>query len=214
MGGLQLSGVHEYVKRYGRNCKYTGFLATDETPNLYRDYDGISMMAMSAIKGPTTHAQFLPSKELAEWHVMRSGARDHAVNRPRSRTDSSPKLAGAFYNDLKTRTRVSAWWVHDFEKRRLYIGKMSVKRRQGLDVATRMVLLSAIQEASRFYLREIIAWDPVPQIVAQAERLVGDLGQGMTATLENRSEMIPCFRWHGGEAKDVVWTEGEYYSWG
>lgn len=118
------------------------------------------------------------------------------------------------FRDAKTKTAVSAWWVHDFSKGRLYIGKMGVKRRQGLEAGIRFVLAAAVREAKRFNLREVIAWDPMPRMVAQAERLVQELDQGMTATLENRSEMIPCFRWHGGESKEVAWTEHEYYNWG
>ncbi|KAM0249026.1 hypothetical protein ACHAQJ_009233 [Trichoderma viride] len=121
---------------------------------------------------------------------------------------------GAMFRDLKTKTIVSTWWVPDFEKRRLYLGKMNVMRHEGLEVGIRMVLLMAIREASHLCLREIIAWDPSPRIVEQADRLVEELGQGMTATWENRCEMIPCFRWHGGEPKDVIWTEGEYFGFG
>jgi hypothetical protein len=138
----------------------------------------------------------------------------HAANEPRRDVAKSIVHKGAMFQDLKTRTAVSTWWVHDFEKRRLYLGKMNVKRREGLEAGIRSVLLMAVREARNLCLREVIAWDPTPQIVGQAERLVKEMGQGMTATCENRSEIIPCFRWHGGESKEVIWTEGEYFGFG
>lgn len=75
----------------------------------------------------------------------------------------------------------------------------------------RMVLSLAVQEACRYGLREVILWEPTDQVLEQAERLVDEIGHGVTATWENRSEMIPCFRWHGGESKEVVWTESGYF---
>ncbi|KAL6871789.1 hypothetical protein J3F83DRAFT_760219 [Trichoderma novae-zelandiae] len=174
-------------------------------------------MALSAIKSPTTHAQFQLLPEVKGWHVCRQSMTTQAlwgITQAWGPSWSPIGMhVGAVYKDPKTETKVEAWWVHDFPRQRLYIAKLSVKRDEGLETAIRLVLRAAVQEAMWFKLREIVAWDPIPRVVAQAERLARDLGQGMTATLENRSEMVPCFRWHGGEEKDVVWRGGEYWTW-
>ncbi|KAL7806323.1 hypothetical protein V8C26DRAFT_424344 [Trichoderma gracile] len=174
-------------------------------------------MAMSAIQSPTTHAQFRLVGEVKGWHLCRQSMTTgtfFGVQQSWGPTWSSVRMhVGAVYKDPKTETKVEAWWVHDFALKRLYIAKLSLKRDEGLEIPIMLVLRAAVHEAMWFKLREIVAWDPNPRLVAQAERLVKDLGQDMTATHENRSEMVPCFRWHGGEDKDVVWRDGEYWSW-
>ncbi|TFB00966.1 hypothetical protein CCMA1212_007147 [Trichoderma ghanense] len=174
-------------------------------------------MAMSAIKSPTTHAQFRLVPEVKGWHLCRQSMTVGILYGIKQAWGPSwspvPMHVGAVYEDPMTETKVEAWWVHDFAQQRLYIAKLSVKRDAGLEIPIRLVLRAAVHEAMWFKLREIVAWDPIPRLVAQAERVVKDLGQDMTATLENRSEMVPCFRWHGGEEKDVVWRDGEYWTW-
>lgn len=91
------------------------------------------------------------------------------------------------------------------------MGCMDVRRHDGMEGGIRMMLLMAVEVACGLGLREVILWEPSAQIVEQAERLAAELGHGVTATWENRSEMIPCFRWHGGESKEVIWTEGGYF---
>ncbi|RFU73347.1 hypothetical protein TARUN_8908 [Trichoderma arundinaceum] len=215
MGSLPAGDVLEDWEVYKKYLKSTSTVSEEEGEDVHRDHDGLSMMAMSAVKDHVTHAQFIPSRAVAAWHMLRSRVKGHASNEPRFRGDgpSPPLSSGAVSHDAKSGTMVSAWWVHDFEKRRLYLGRLSVKRRQGLETAIKRVLAAAILEARRSNLREVIAWDPMPRLAAQAESLVRELGHDMTATLESRSEMVPCFRWHGGESKEVVWTESEYYGW-
>lgn len=219
MGDLQLDGrLERYMRRYLKEDDAEfGFYLDSEIQSVCAEYDAVAMMAMNAVKGPITHAQFRLTGEVAEWHRLRCRMKAEALWT--AKEGWGPPWgpvrihAGAVYTDPKTKTTVSAWWTHDFVLQRLYICKLTVKRRQGLEVGIRLVLRAAVMEAKWFNLREIIAWDPIPRVVAQAERLVGDLGQDMTATLENRSEMVPCFRWHGGEEKEVVWTESEYFGW-
>ncbi|PTB61586.1 hypothetical protein BBK36DRAFT_1181397, partial [Trichoderma citrinoviride] len=147
-------------------------------------------MAMSAIKSPTTHAQFRLVPQVKAWHLARQSLTMSTywgiIELWGPPWSSVPMHAGVVYKDPKTETMVEAWWVHDLALQRLYIAKLSVKRGEGLEIPIRLVLRAAVQEAMRFKLREIVAWDPIPRLVAQAERVVKDLGQGMTVTLENR----------------------------
>ncbi|KAH6604149.1 hypothetical protein Trco_007595 [Trichoderma cornu-damae] len=214
MGKLSLGEYLKYLERYSRQQTLTHYVDADHIQSMCHNDDGLSMMAMSASRSPVTHAQFLPSREVAEWHMMRSRVRARAVDAPGCRGNPNAIHRGAISWDPVTRTSVSLWWVHDFVKQRLYLGKLTVRRRQGLEFAIRMVFGAAVCEAVHWRLKEIIAWDPMPRLVAQAENLAREVGCDMTATLENRSEMVPCFRWHGDEAKEVVWTEAEYYGWG
>lgn len=88
---------------------------------------------------------------------------------------------------------------------------MDVRRRDNMKGGIRMVLSMAVQEACWYRFREVILWEPTVQIVEQADRLADEIGHGVTSTWENRSEMIPCFRWHGGESKEVIWKESGYF---
>jgi hypothetical protein len=88
---------------------------------------------------------------------------------------------------------------------------MDVRRRDKMEGGIRTVLLMAVLEACGHGLREIILWEPTAQVVEQAKRLADEIGRGVTATWETRSEMIPCFRWHEGESKEVIWTESGYF---
>ncbi|KAL7812316.1 hypothetical protein V8C44DRAFT_68288 [Trichoderma aethiopicum] len=205
-------------RHLGDSDEEFGFIPNDNpVVDLVVDEDAMSMMAMSAIQSQTTHAQFRLGPEVKGWHVCRQSMMTQILYGITQAWGPSwspvPMHVGAVYKDPKSETNVEAWWVHDFPQKRLYIAKLSMKRQEGLEIPLRLVLRAAVHEAMWFNLREIVAWDPNPRLVAQAERLVKDLGQNMTATLENRSEMVPCFRWHGGEDKDVVWRDGEYWTW-
>lgn len=73
MGGLQLDRIEEYMKRYdAKGAAKARLLTETEMPTLHDEYDGLPMMAMSAHRGPIAHVQFLPSRDLARWHMMRS----------------------------------------------------------------------------------------------------------------------------------------------
>lgn len=170
------------------------------------------MMAMSAVKHPTVHAQIVLSTDYIKWHLRRALMRQNIANlQQQAQSIKSRLTVGANFVDVKSNTTISAFWVHDFTKRRLCVGCMDVRRHDGMEGGIRMVLFLAVIAACQLGLREVILWEPSAQIVEQAERLAAELGYSVTATWENRSEMIPCFRWHGGESKEVIWTEGGYF---
>ncbi|KAL7898399.1 hypothetical protein HDV64DRAFT_278363 [Trichoderma sp. TUCIM 5745] len=167
---------------------------------------------MSAVKHPTVHAQIVLSTDYIKWHLYRALMRQNIANlQQQARPVECRLTVGANFVDVKSNTTVSAFWIHDFAKRRLCVGCMDVRRHDGMEGGIRTVLLMAVLVARQLDLREVILWEPSAQIVEQAERLAAEVGHGLTATWENRSEMIPCFRWHGGEAKEVIWTEGGYF---
>ncbi|EHK47407.1 hypothetical protein TRIATDRAFT_51959 [Trichoderma atroviride IMI 206040] len=169
-------------------------------------------MAMSAVKHPTAHAQIVLSNDFIRWHMRRAWLRQTiSSEHQQAPLVQGPISVGASFYDVKSNTTISAFWVREFVKQRLYVGCMDVRRRNGLEGGIRMVLSMAVQAACEYGLREVILWDPSAQIVEQAQRLAAEIGHGVTATCENRSEMIPCFRWHGGESKEVTWTESGYF---
>jgi hypothetical protein len=220
LGNLQLDDrLRGYMRRHLGDCDAEfGFTANDnQIEHMLVENDSMDMMAMSVIKSPITHVQFRLVEEVKAWHLCRQSMTAGALYEVKEAWGPSwspvRMHVGAVYKDPKTETNVEMWWVHDFALKRLYIAKLSLKREEGLEIPIRLLLRAAVHEAMWFKLREIVAWDPNPRLLAQAERLVKDLGQDMTATHENRSEMVPCFRWHGGEDKDVVWRNGEYWSW-
>ncbi|KAM0513047.1 hypothetical protein ACHAPE_008254 [Trichoderma viride] len=212
LGGLQFSESGEYHNRYPEYSRYMRHLYWEHIEEWLRETNGLSMMAMSAIKHPTVHAQIVLSRDFIAWHLRRSLIR-HSITRLQQQAhpvDSRVSGGGKFI-DAKSNTAISAFWAPEFIKQRLYVGCMEVQRRDGMEGGIRMVLSMAVEVASQYGLREVILWEPSAQIVEQAERLAAEMGHGMTATWENRSEMIPCFRWHGGESKEVIWTESGYF---
>lgn len=212
LGGLQFSESDEYHNRYPEYSRYMRHLYWEHIEEWLRETNGLSMMAMSAIKHPTVHAQIVLSRDFMAWHLRRSLIR-HSITRLQEQAHpvGSKVSVGAKFIDVKSNTAISAFWAPESIKQRLYVGCMEVQRRDGMEGGIRMVLSMAVEVASQYGLREVILWEPSAQIVEQAERLAAEMGHGMTATWENRSEMIPCFRWHGGESKEVIWTESGYF---
>lgn len=213
LGDLQHSALErDYFDRYPKYYQYTKHLFWEHLISWHREYNGLSMMAMSAVKHSAVHAQIVLSNYFIMWHLRRVELRQTILRKQQQHPFVQIKASvGASFIDVKSNTTISAFWVHEFAKRRLYVGCMDVRRRDGMEGGIRMVLSMAIQAACRHGLREIILWDPSAQIVEQAERLAAEIGHGVTATWENRYEMIPCFRWHGGESKEVIWTESGYF---
>ncbi|KAL7923414.1 hypothetical protein ACQKWADRAFT_48882 [Trichoderma austrokoningii] len=212
---VQRNALDDYFAQYPQYLPYMKYLTSwDEFFQWHRDYKGLSMMAMSDVKHPTAHAQIVLSSSLVSWHLERDMARLYILGERDPSFNAKELFAGASFHDVVSKTTVLAYWVHDFQKQRLYLGCMDVRRRDSLDGGIRMVLSMAVSEAFRYGFGEVILWDPTAPTVLQAERIADEIGPGVSASWEDRSEMIPCFRWRGGESKDVIWTESGYFATG
>ncbi|KAK1239189.1 hypothetical protein MKX08_006250 [Trichoderma sp. CBMAI-0020] len=213
LGDLQYDQLRKnYFDRYPKYAQYTKYLFWENLVDWHGESNGLSMMAMSAVKQPTAHAQIVLLNDFTRWHLRRASLRQTiSSEHQQAHSDEGPVPVGASFFDVKSNTTISAFWVREYVKRRLYVGYMDVRRRNEMEGGIRTVLSMAVKAACEYGLREVILWDPSAQIVEQAQRLAAEIGHGVTATWEHRSEMIPCFRWHGGESKEVTWTESGYF---
>lgn len=169
----------------------------------------ISKLRLSGMRDAKAHVQILPSPQLMTWHLMRC----KMFSQYMARTKPQPTLHGATHEDPDTTAAVWVWWVHDFKTRRLQIGRLVATRHQGLESAIKLVLRAAVVEARAWGFREVVLWDPTSQVVTGAHMLADELGNGVQAVAEDRAEMIPCLRWHGGKERDIGWEERQYYGW-
>jgi hypothetical protein len=75
LGDLPYSELKDVFDRYVYYVRYSRFLYWDEVVFWHRAFNGLSMMAMSAFKHSTAHAQILLSSDLILWHLGRAAAR-------------------------------------------------------------------------------------------------------------------------------------------
>ncbi|KAF7544903.1 hypothetical protein G7Z17_g9586 [Cylindrodendrum hubeiense] len=165
-----------------------------------------SKLRLSGHRDRKAHVQILPTKPLKCWHLMRS----KLFGQHLSRDKLSNQRHGA---SSHVGQPAWTWWVHDYGARRLCIARMFVARRKGMEDVVRPLLEAAVVEASLSGLREVVIWEPGEQIVQAAAMLPKVYGQGVSVSQGERSEMVPCMRWKGGEDRDVVLEERELYGW-
>ncbi|KAM4065191.1 acetyltransferase (GNAT) domain-containing protein [Hirsutella rhossiliensis] len=160
-----------------------------------------------------THAQLMPTQRLMRWHIVRSGIlkKKHLANRQTG--EERPSLHGATSKNRETGTEAWVWWTHDLRSRRLYIGRLVSTRVRGMEREIKKVLGMAAAEASQLGFREVVVWEPAEQTVAAAALLVEELGQGARTVEEERPDMVPCLRWHGGEQREGGLVDAQFYGW-
>lgn len=154
------------------------------------------------------HAQLLPTQKLMRWHLVRS----RVLGKKHAQTDGERRgVHGATCKDRKTGTEAWAWWTHDLRSRRLYVGRLTSTRVRGLEGAIKLVLGVAAAEASQLGCREVVVWEPTEQTAAAAALLVEGLGPGARTVEEERPDMVPCLRWHGGEQREGGLVDAQFY---
>ncbi|KPM34197.1 hypothetical protein AK830_g12374 [Neonectria ditissima] len=182
------------------------FLGYMEIPSLISKDVNTSKLRLSGYRDQKTHVQILPTDELLRWHQIRS----RLYSQHMSRGKTALETHGA-------RSHIGQpawmWWVHDYRARKLRIVRIYVARLKGLEDGVRALLEAAVVEASLCGLHEVVIWQPREQVVQAAKQLSEAYGQGMSALQGERLEMMPCLRWRGGEGRDVVLEELEYYAW-
>ncbi|KAK5991028.1 hypothetical protein PT974_09304 [Cladobotryum mycophilum] len=164
------------------------------------------------------HVRFLPSLNLARWHMVRSKMYHDCMEKKTSQRTAQPiegptrkpDIYGACYQDGETLASAFVWWIHDFKERKLYLCKIAVTRQEGLEEPLKLVLRTAAAEAFQWDLREIVSWDPTAQVTSAAMAMVAELGDGARALVEERFESVPCLRWHRSSKNEVVWEERNY----
>ncbi|RMJ12596.1 hypothetical protein CDV36_007755 [Fusarium kuroshium] len=184
------------------------YLTLQEVYNIANCDVNVSKLRLSKAQGPKTHVQILPSAFMARHHLFRSAllayklGQDHADTR---------HYGVSILEDEAT--EVSAWWIHDFQNGRLMIGRLYVTRLTNADELVVEVLEAAMGEAGRRGLREVVLWDPSPQVVMAGMEILEKYETEVHVTTGERHEMVPCVRWKGGEERDVVLEEGHFVSW-
>lgn len=159
-----------------------------------------------------TFAQLIPTHELLRAHVVRAKAMDEFLTGADPVPDEIDGL-GASWKSAVDRTEVWAWWTPDYRSRRLFIARFITLRLSGMEHAMKELLKVAAAAASRLQFRELIMWEPTDQVTKAASLLVDELPEGAKMFVEERTDMIPCLRWHGGEKRPCVLIEPEYYGY-
>ncbi|KFA61727.1 hypothetical protein S40285_08399 [Stachybotrys chlorohalonatus IBT 40285] len=171
-----------------------------------RDVD-MTKTRVTGKRDGNTHARFLATIPVVRLCIWRSKMYEHYF----CKREVVPREYGVKYVSPGTSTGVWAWWVHDFWARKLHLCRLVALRNMGMEESVARVLEVAAAEASRCGLREVVLWEPTQQVIEGAEKLADKFGEGAKVTVEDRDENIPCLRWHGGEGREVIWEEREYY---
>ncbi|KAF4462210.1 Acyl acyltransferase [Fusarium albosuccineum] len=167
----------------------------------------ICKLRLSACRDGKTHVQLVPTDPLARWHLIRSRLFSQYLGRGTMASQKHGALVGI---DIP----VWGWWVHDFQRRRLVIGRLFESRKSTQEVEVSLFLELAMWEARKCGLREVVIWDPSPQCILGGNGLVALYDKDVVLTvLEKRLERVPCLRWRMGEKREVVLREGQFYSW-
>ncbi|KAJ4315581.1 hypothetical protein N0V84_008291 [Fusarium piperis] len=182
-------------------------LTFQEVYNLATCDTNVSKLRLSKAQGPKTHIQLLPTAFLTRRHLYRAAFLAYKLRQ------GHPHTRRHGVSILEDDAEVSAWWVHDFQNRRLMIGRLFLTRLENVDELVVGVLEAAMVEAARRGLREVVLWDPSPQVVVAAMTIWDKYDTDVQVMTGERKEMVPCVRWKGGEERDVVLEEGHFVSW-
>lgn len=108
-----------------------------------------------------------------------------------------------------------AWWVADFQTRKLYIGQIATSRLDGMQNAYEKLLHEAMAESCVYGLKEVVLWEPVPEVVEAGKSLMEKLGVGVRAIFEERTNRIPCVRLSPKikSEREVMLIEPQLYAW-
>lgn len=143
-------------------------------------------------------------------HTVRSMALRNRLAPPEAR-DHSPTV-GVLYNG-EGGNKAWAWWVPDFEARKLFIGQIFTTRLADMQEAYAKLIHEAAVEADGYGMREVIMWDPTPDIVAGVELLAEKLGAPVHTIFEERSDLIPCIRLQEKNKQEMKFLDGQFYAW-
>ncbi|KAF4510014.1 hypothetical protein G6O67_001942 [Ophiocordyceps sinensis] len=165
--------------------------------------------------GPNkTHAQLLPTQKLMRWHMVRSAVlKKKQLAHRQAAVAERASLHGASCKRRETGTEAWAWWTHEQRAPRLYVGRLVATRVRGMERDIKAVLGVAAAEASQLGFREVVVWEPAEQTVAAAALLVEELGHGASFVEEERPDMVPCLRWHGGERREGALVDAQFFGW-
>ncbi|KAF4980354.1 hypothetical protein FZEAL_3615 [Fusarium zealandicum] len=165
----------------------------------------ISKLRLSAHRDRKTHVQILPTDPLTRWHLIRSKLYSQYLSHGLTQGET----CGAISQQERP---AWAWWVHDYKKRQLCIGRLFVARHNDFHEVIAPLLEMAVYEAAKRGLREVVVWDSTEQIELAADTLACAHKYTMNFNVEERLEMVPCLRWKGGEEREVVMEQGQFYA--
>ncbi|KOS20898.1 hypothetical protein ESCO_004211 [Escovopsis weberi] len=128
--------------------------------------------------------------------------------------DEGTQRRGWYLENSFSRNFVAIWWIHDFEARKLYLGNL-VRSRLLEFGSISAVLQTAVEEAKRHGLGEVVMWNPSSDVVCEAERLASGTAGELTAVVERRTNSVPYLRWREGENRNVKWEHIQYegFAW-
>ncbi|CAG8623070.1 5595_t:CDS:2 [Cetraspora pellucida] len=95
-------------------------------------------------------------------------------------------------------------WNHDFKDNRLFI----IRFRSDSPYKTRLLIQQAMQEASKFQLKQIILWNPDLNLFNISKSLNIFDGE-----VYERTESLPYLKWYEDDDDNVDWVLIEKYSW-
>ncbi|KAJ6443884.1 Acyl CoA acyltransferase-like protein [Purpureocillium lavendulum] len=156
--------------------------------------------------------QLIPTHKLLRWHAVRT------VTMKGLLAGCDPIIGeggwlGASWLHPDNRTQVWAWWAPDYRTRRLFVARLITVRLDGMEKGIKELLKAAVAEASLLGFREVVMWEPTDQVIKAAGLLIPELPEGTKTFVEERIDMVPCLRWHGGEERAGGIIEPEFYGW-
>ncbi|UNI24065.1 hypothetical protein JDV02_009844 [Purpureocillium takamizusanense] len=157
-------------------------------------------------------AQLIPTHKLLRWHAVRTVTMKGLLTGGDAVAGDDGWLGASWVSD-ENRTQVWAWWVPDYRSRRLFIARFITVRLSGMEQGMKELLKVAAAAASSLGFREVVMWEPTEQVTKAASLVVDELPEGSKMFVEERTDMIPCLRWHGGKERVGGLIEPEFYGY-
>ncbi|KAI0173345.1 hypothetical protein GGR52DRAFT_542770 [Hypoxylon sp. FL1284] len=110
-----------------------------------------------------------------------------------------------------------AWmyWYHDLRNGRLVIQRVKPPREMdgttGCDALVKL-LLDSLDEAAKWGLKDVMVWDPSPDLDAAMGFVQIQLNLCIRDNFGGLTE-LPCLRWRNGKKLNVTVLSNEFYGW-
>ncbi|KAI2614017.1 uncharacterized protein GGS25DRAFT_516871 [Hypoxylon fragiforme] len=154
-----------------------------------------------------TLATVLPTADIISWQQQRADYMSAAALGDGQKEAPLPEVKGSVCESA------GAWvyWYHDVAARRLMIQRV-VQLRDDQNEALARLFLDALEEAARWGLAGVVAWNPSAEVRGAMEWVAGECG---IEVLHEKREVteVPCIRWRNGEKRQATVTSVEFYGW-
>ncbi|KAF7558962.1 hypothetical protein G7046_g5190 [Stylonectria norvegica] len=156
----------------------------------------ISKLRLSAFKDEKPRLKLYANPSMVAWHLRRDKlygmplvpGKKPILLHPGAEADATG-LPGAVW----------AWWVHDFNRRRLYLAHVQASRRCGMEKAWANLLDMAMREACRFKFREVVVWHQNQELYNACVSVAETFEKAQVVVSQMRQlDVVACIRWRGG----------------